>query len=119
MQIKTGRKTKKTAAHEASQHDDGLWKGSDDDSSQMVTVKSFHFNSINSIKATKLKTSSRKTAMLEYHITGSNGILMPVSMFKILFPKTSMAELPWYKNEKKSYYVHKITHAFLSKVYVE
>ena len=56
----------------------------------MVVVKSF--NSICCIIETKLKTSSsQKATVLQYKVdTGSNGKLMSVNMFKVLYQKTTM-----------------------------
>ena len=62
----------------------------------MVTVKYFNFNSICSTVVTKLKTSSnqKNPTMLEYKVdAGSDGNLMLVNIFKVLFQKhQSMTE---------------------------
>ena len=78
--------------HEAHQIDEEAWKVSDKDISKVinaVTVKSFNFNNIWWVTVARLETSSsQKSATLEYEInTYSNGNLMYVDMFKILFPK--------------------------------
>ena len=49
-----------------------------------VITKSFSFKSITPLIVTKLKTSSS---------TGSKSKVIPINMFKVLFPRTSLAEL--------------------------
>ena len=59
-----------------------------------VTVKSFNSYSIYSIIVTKQKQAVENETVLEYKVdTGSKSNIVPVKMFRILFWRTTMAEL--------------------------
>ena len=66
----------------------------------ILTVKSFNFNSLHFIVVTKLKHGSSQTiynARIQMD-KGSNSNLMAKKMFKVLSKKHSMAELAQYKD---------------------
>ena len=60
-----------------------------------VRAKIFNFHSVTSVILTKLKTkSSQRKDTCKYKIdTGSDGNLMPIRMYKMLFPHTNINEL--------------------------
>ena len=62
--------------------------------SDMVISEVFNFHSIRSVMITKSKTKSSQTIDThEYKIdTGSDDNLMPINMYKILFPNTNVIE---------------------------
>ena len=64
-------------------------------------MKSLSFNSIKLSVVTKLETSSRhKRTKIEYNEgTGSDGKLMSLNIFKILYPKTIMDNLARYNKQ--------------------
>ena len=89
--------------YKACQSNAESWKRSDEEMDRAidkVTIKSFNFSSIQSVILAKLEnSSSQKSSILKYKGgTGSNGNLIPVNMFKVLFLETAMAELAKYTN---------------------
>ena len=58
------------------------------------------YNSILSVIITRLETSSNhKRGKITYRIdTGNDGTVMPLNIFKILFPNTAIDQLNWTKD---------------------
>ena len=84
------------------------------------TVRSniFNFHSIRSVIIAKLRTKSNQTiTMYKYKIdTGNAGKLIPIKMFKVLFPNTKIANLS--PLIRKWCYIHTVTHAYHTWAYV-
>ena len=54
----------------------------------------FYFHSLRSVRIAELRKKVVKNRNVQYKIdTGGNGNLMPVNMFKVLFPNTTIAHL--------------------------